>query len=90
MGADLEARRKRLLFRSLRRGTKESDLVFGGFARRHLAHMDEGQLDRYEALLEQSDPDVLAWVLGVEPPPAAYDTDVLAMLRRFRNACHRP
>jgi antitoxin CptB len=86
MAANLEAQRKRLLFRSVRRGTKESDLVLGGFAQRHLADLDVSQLDRYEALLERNDVEVLAWVLGEEPAPSAYDTDVLQMIKKFRNS----
>jgi antitoxin CptB len=85
MAADLEAQRKRLLFRSVRRGTKESDLLLGGFAQRHLADLDVDQLDRYEALLERNDFEVLAWVLGEEPVPSAYDTDVLQMIKKFRD-----
>lgn len=82
----VDTRRKRLLFRSLRRGTKESDLVIGGFAQAHLETMNEAQLDHFEALLERSDPEVLAWVIGQEPVPAAFDTDVMAMLMAFKHA----
>ena len=35
-GAD-DTRRKRLLFRSWHRGTKETDLLLGSFAEQHLA-----------------------------------------------------
>jgi antitoxin CptB len=84
MGADLDTRRKRLLFRSLRRGTKESDLVLGGFARAHVAALDADQLDHFEALLDRNDPDVLAWIVGLEPPPPEFDTDVLHMIRVFK------
>ncbi len=82
----LDSRRKRLLFRSLRRGTKESDLLIGGFAKTSLEAMNEAQLDRFEALLERSDPEILAWVIGQAPVPAAYDTDVMAMLTAFKRA----
>ena len=81
-----DPRRKRLLFRSLRRGTKESDLVIGGFAKAHLEAMNEAQLERFEALLECSDPEVLGWVIGRQPVPAEFDTDVMAMLMAFKHA----
>lgn len=81
-----DPRRKRLLFRSLRRGTKESDLVIGGFAKAHLEAMNEAQLERFEALLERSDPEVLGWVIGRQPVPAEFDTDVMAMLMAFKHA----
>jgi antitoxin CptB len=88
MGADLDKRRKRLLFRSLRRGTKESDYVLGEFARAHLSTLGDAELDCFEALLDRNDPDVLAWVIGLESPPAEFDTELLAMIRKFRNIRH--
>lgn len=81
-----EQQRKRLMFRSQRRGTKESDLVIGGFARSHLAEMDGDQLDRFEALLAREDPDILGWIIELQVPPSEFDTDVLNMLRNFKNA----
>jgi antitoxin CptB len=53
----LDARRKRAWFRSIRRGTKESDAVIGGFVERQLDKLDEGQLARLEALLDCNDQD---------------------------------
>jgi antitoxin CptB len=84
MSDRLETQRRKLLFRSLRRGTKESDIVMGGFAETHLGGLDEAQLARFEALLDANDQDVLGWVIGMHPPPPEYDTDVLAMLQNFK------
>ena len=50
-----DIRRKRLLFRSWLRGTREADLILGSFAESHLAGFDEPQLDQFEALLEVPD-----------------------------------
>jgi antitoxin CptB len=79
-----ETRRKRLLHRSRYRGQVEADLLFGSFAAAHVPTMDEGQLGRLEALLDESDADILAWVAGGRPAPARHDHDVLAMLRGFK------
>lgn len=84
MDKNLDQQRKRVLFRAHRRGTKESDMVIGGFAESAVGDMDQGQLDRFEALLEQNDPDVLGWVIGIAPPPEKYDTDILKMLINFK------
>ncbi len=86
LSEDLETKRRKLRFRSLRRGTKESDLVMGGFAEARLHALDADQLDRFEALLDENDQDVLSWVIEMESPPAAFDTDVLAMLREFKKS----
>ncbi|MCI0430563.1 MAG: succinate dehydrogenase assembly factor 2 [Rhodospirillales bacterium] len=77
----IEIRRKRLRFRAWHRGTRETDLLFGSFADRHLAVLEEVQLDRFERLLENSDPELYAWVTGQEPVPPEHDHDVMALLR---------
>lgn len=78
-------RRKRLLFQSTRRGTKEGDMILGRFASCHVEGMDVSQLDRYEALLEQTDPDLLGWIVGTRTPPAEYDNEILQLLIQFKN-----
>ena len=88
MTDDLDKQRKRLQFRSIRRGTKESDLVIGGFAEANLSRMDAHQLDQFEALLERNDPDVLSWIIGLVDPPTEFDNEVLDALRNFKK--HMP
>lgn len=78
------ARPKRLRFRSWHRGWKEHDLLFGSFADAHLPGFDEGQLDRFEALLGRDDPEIDDWLSGRLPVPPEFDTDVLAQLRAHK------
>ncbi len=80
---DDQIRRKRALFRSWHRGAKESDLLLGSFAERHLAEFDTDQLSRYEVLLEQEDADILDWVMRRDDPPAELMSDVMRLLLRF-------
>ena len=82
-GGSSENRRKRLLFRAQRRGFKEVDLIFGAYAQEHLAALDEGGLDQFEALLAAPDQDVYAWLRGAEPVPAAHDNSVFAGLKSY-------
>jgi antitoxin CptB len=82
-GEDLEVRRKRLRFRSWHRGTKEMDLLLGTFADRVLTSLSPKQLDRYEALLQNGDPDLYAWITGRDAVPKTYDHDVMRLLRNF-------
>jgi antitoxin CptB len=79
-----EIRRKRLLFRSWHRGTREADLILGSFAEANLAAFDDGRLDRYEALLECPDADLFDWIAGRAPPPPEYDHEVTHLLLAFR------
>ena len=84
MHESLTIRRKRLLHQSRYRGRREGDLLLGGFADRHLASLSAAQLDRYEALLQESDQDLLAWISGRQPAPERHDHDVLRLLQDFR------
>jgi antitoxin CptB len=84
MNDNLEIRRKRLVYRSRHRGTKELDLLVGAFAERHLAEMDAGQLDRFEALLELPEPLLYDWLLGRSAPPPEYDHDVTRLFLHFK------
>jgi antitoxin CptB len=84
----LDIRRKRLKFRSWHRGTREADLILGRFADRHIPEFTDDQLDRYEALLELSDPDLYNWMTGREPVPAEHDSDIMRLLQTFNVASH--
>ena len=83
MSESITVRRKRLIYQSRYRGCLESDLLLGRFADRYVMTLDVVQLDRYEALLQESDHDLLAWISGRAPVPARHDHEVLDLLRRF-------
>lgn len=80
----LDTVRKRLLFRSWHRGTREMDLLLGRFAERNLPAFSQRQVDLYEALLEYGDNDLYGWMTGRERPPAALDHDVMNLLINFK------
>ena len=81
-----DKRRDRLRFRSWHRGTREMDLILGSFADKHLRAFTPEQVARYEALLDENDPDIYDWIMGSEPPPPAHDNDVMRLLREHRFA----
>jgi antitoxin CptB len=64
MTEEAEARHKRLLMRSWRRGTKEMDLILGPYAEAHLLTMPEEEIAAYEALLQENDQDLYRWISG--------------------------
>ncbi|MFP4125748.1 MAG: succinate dehydrogenase assembly factor 2 [Alphaproteobacteria bacterium] len=80
MGEPLSVRRKRLAYRSLYRGVRESDLIFRRFRDTWLDQLDEADLDRFEALLDESDQDILSWVSGRVPVPERHDHDLFRRL----------
>lgn len=69
MSENPEARLKRMRMRSWRRGTKEMDLILGPFADAELAGLGPEDLAHYDAVLNESDTDLLPWVLGQRPAP---------------------
>jgi antitoxin CptB len=77
-------RRKKAYFNAWHRGTREMDLLIGGFAERHLDGLSPAQFERFEALLELPDTDLYAWITGRETPPPEVDSDVLRRLCRHR------
>ena len=83
MSEALELKRKRLLYRSKYCGNKEMDLILGAFAVRHLDHMTEPQLDRYNALISNRDLDLYDWIVGRRPVPPEHNHDVMSLLKGF-------
>lgn len=77
MEESIENKRKRLVFRSWHRGTREMDLLLGSFADRHVMRFTESQLTLFDALLKENDPDLYNWYTGREAPPSNVVSDVL-------------
>ena len=75
--------RKKLIFRSWHRGTREMDILLGRFADAHLGDMDEAGLTMYDRFLVNSDPDIYNWVSRAEPVPPAEDNRVVQLLLAF-------
>ncbi|MEO3471627.1 succinate dehydrogenase assembly factor 2 [Roseomonas sp. CAU 1739] len=81
---DLAPRRRRLVYRALHRGTKEADLMIGGFVARNIAVFTEAELDDIEAVLEHWDVDLADWLSGRRAIPPQADTP---MMRRMAAEC---
>jgi antitoxin CptB len=84
MQDDTDLRRKRLRYRSLHRGTKELDLILGGFAERHLATFGARELAHYEAIIEADEHRLYRWLTGAEPVPPEFDGPVMRQLLAFK------
>ena len=67
---DRETRLKRLRFRSWHRGTKEADMMVGGFYDRYAASWNDAEISWYERLIDEEDVDIMAWAIGSKEPPA--------------------
>ncbi|MEO1549359.1 MAG: succinate dehydrogenase assembly factor 2 [Pseudomonadota bacterium] len=66
-------REKRMKIRAWRRGTKEMDLILGGYADVHLGALSDDELAEFEQLLSENDNDLYGWVNGRGPYPAEFE-----------------
>ncbi len=80
----LDARRKRLLYRSNYRGFKEADMILGGFAKAHIETMSDEEITQFEELLGAKDHDIYDWIAEKQPVPANFDTPLLKRLKAFK------
>ena len=74
---------KRLHWRAHHRGTKEADLLIGGFFDAH--HESWGAKERalFEAMLEEQDVDIMAWAHGTADAPERFEGPMIAALKKL-------
>ncbi|TIN08674.1 succinate dehydrogenase assembly factor 2 [Mesorhizobium sp.] len=82
----LDARRRKLLFRSWHRGMREMDLILGSFADAEIGALTGDELDQYERLLEIADTEFLPVITGERPIPADIHCAVLQKILASRQA----
>ncbi len=82
----LDPRRKKALFRAWHRGTKEMDFVMGRFADAHVATLSEADLADFEVLLDVSDRELFAWIVGTEEVDPIHDRPVWRAMHAFTHA----
>jgi len=81
---DDAVRRKRLLWRATHRGTKEMDLILGGFVTRYIADFDSTELDELEAIMQLPDQEMLTWATRLVPVPAEHTSPLLLRILDFK------
>lgn len=87
-GEGLDARRRKLLFRSWHRGMREMDLLLGSFADARISSLTDDEIDQYEKLLEVVDTELLPVLTGEHPIPAGEHAGMLNEIVAFRQSVH--
>jgi antitoxin CptB len=85
---DPQDRLKRLRFRAWHRGTREADLMVGGFFDAHHQGWSDAEIDWFEAFLEEQDVDIMAWAIGTAPPPARWAGEMMLRLQTINYIKH--
>jgi antitoxin CptB len=74
---------KRLSWRAHHRGTKEADLLIGGFFDVHFASWGAEERALFAAMLDEQDVDIMAWAHGTAEPPERFAGPMTAALKRL-------
>ena len=74
---------KRLHWRAHHRGTKEADLLIGGFFDSHHKQWSADERALFEAMLEEQDVDIMAWAHGTAEPPQRFHGPITDALQRL-------
>ena len=82
-----DIREKRLRMRSMRRGTKEMDIILEAFFAMSLSDFDNGTLDEYEALLDENDQDLYQWISGRTDVPLQH-TKMINLIKTYLHHKH--
>ena len=77
--------RKRLLYKASHRGMKEADRMIGDFALARIGTLSESQLTSFDLLLDETDDDLLKWIMGREEVPEWVDSNLITEIINFNN-----
>ena len=74
---------KRLAWRAHHRGTKEADLLVGGFFDVHHQQWSSRERALFAEMLDEQDVDIMAWAHAVCDPPQRFEGPVMEALKRL-------
>ena len=80
---DRDPELKRLHWRAHHRGTREADLLIGGFFDAHHASWDAVERALFADMLEEQDVDIMAWAAGTAEAPERFQGPMLEALKQL-------
>jgi antitoxin CptB len=75
---------KKLLYRSNHRGTKEMDLLIGGFANENLNKLNSAELKEFEILLNFTDKELSSWLVDNKKNIDLENFSISKKIKEFR------
>ena len=74
---------KRLHWRAHHRGTREADMLVGGFFDAHHASWSADERALFAEMLEEQDVDILAWAHGTAEVPERFSGPMIEALKKL-------
>jgi len=81
--SDFDRRIARARFRAWHRGTREADFMIGGYFDRYHREWDRPALEWFEALLDETDVDIMAWAMQTARVPQRFAGEHMERLQRL-------
>jgi antitoxin CptB len=78
-----EAELKRLHWRAHHRGTREADMLIGGFFDAHHERWGADERALFAAMLDEQDVDIMAWAIGTAEPPERFAGPMIQALKKL-------
>ena len=79
-----EILKKKIIYRSTHRGTKEMDLLLGNFVKKHIDELNAAELKDLEKLLFTEDEVIYKWYFEKNSDNTIPKTKVSTMLKNFK------
>ena len=76
--------KKKILYRSEHRGTKEMDLLLSNFVRKYVNFLNESELCELESLLNIDDEVLYKWYLNNESTTLVPENSITKKLKEFK------
>ncbi len=74
---------KALKWRAHHRGTREADMLVGGFFDANSSGWTAADRALFAAMLDEQDVDIMAWAVGTAEPPARFEGPMIEALKRL-------
>ena len=82
--SNLSKLKKKILYRSMCRGTKEMDLILSNFVKKNIDSLDKEELNELDFLLNIDDQVLYRWYLNQEIDTLIPVNDITKKLKKFR------
>jgi antitoxin CptB len=74
---------KALRYRAWHRGTREADMMIGGFFDAHHSAWDPATRETFASLLNETDVDIMAWAIGAQAVPEKFAGPMMQAMQRL-------